>query len=145
MSSPQCGELIEPIGSHEPGRQPIDPKRAILPRWRHWSALLGLGSCDRERRPNRMWQLRARAAAPKKREKEQKTAYFRVYFLPSEQGPRPWECRAQHSRASDHNHAKKRPNCELGSFAVFRWIEGLLDTPNWSINCVVVKRRKPRS
>ena len=39
MSSPQCGELRKPIGSHERGRQPIDPKRAILPRWRHTGAL----------------------------------------------------------------------------------------------------------
>ena len=43
MSSPHSRELIEPIGSHERGRQPIDPKRAILPRWRHWSAIVEAG------------------------------------------------------------------------------------------------------
>ena len=32
----------------------------------------------------------------KKREKEEKTAYFRAYFLPSDQGPRPRERRTQH-------------------------------------------------
>ena len=34
MSSPHSRELRKPIGSYERGRQPIDPKRAILPRWR---------------------------------------------------------------------------------------------------------------
>ena len=30
MSSPQCGELIEPIGSHERCPQPIDPQVRLL-------------------------------------------------------------------------------------------------------------------
>ena len=52
MSSPQCGELRKPIGSHERGRQPIDPKRVSLSDGAHWSALLRYRGGEREGLPN---------------------------------------------------------------------------------------------